>query len=322
MGELAALVAAFLWSATSTLLAGLVLRVPAPVLSFVRLTVAIPMYLLLIFATGAWRDIGEDNWRTIVSMLGSGMIGFGIGDSLYILGLGRVGISKTFPVSMALFTLLTFLGAAILLGEEIGLNVAAGAALILAGCYLIVTGGRGKRAAPVEAVAPAAGAGTPVLAGAAPVSGLRGFATLSLPAYTGWTAVILSAFFWAGATLWLTAGSGNLDALAAGSLRVPAGALALGAFVGSVFGFRSLEVFKSRRRLASVLAAGWLGTAIGGALYIYSVQEAGAAKAAILSATSPLLALPLAFLFLGERPGRRVLAGTVVSVLGVVLVVA
>ena len=30
MGELAALVAAFLWSATSTLLAGLVVRVPAP----------------------------------------------------------------------------------------------------------------------------------------------------------------------------------------------------------------------------------------------------------------------------------------------------
>jgi drug/metabolite transporter (DMT)-like permease len=320
MGELAALLAAFLWSGTSTLLAGLVVRVPAPVLSFARLTVAIPMYVVLLLATGTWEEIADASWQTIVSMLGSGMLGFGIGDSLYIVGLGRVGIAKTFPVSMALFTLLTFLGAGLLLDEDIGWNVAGGAALILAGCYFIVVGGRSERAPRPE---PVTVSEAPVLAGGAPTDvSRRRLALVSLPAYTGWVAVVVSAAFWAAATLWLTAGSGDLGALAAGSLRVPAGAFALGVFVGSVYGFRSLEVFKDRRRLTAVIAAGWLGSAIGGALYIYSVQEAGAAKAAILSATSPLLALPLAFMFLGERPTRRVLAGTLITVAGVVLVVA
>jgi drug/metabolite transporter (DMT)-like permease len=70
-----------------------------------------------------------------------------------------------------------------------------------------------------------------------------------------------------------------------------------------------------------VALGGILGMGLGGLLYIAAVQDAGAGKAAILSATSPLFALPLAMLFLAERVTPRLMAGTLVSIVGISLVV-
>ena len=59
----------------------------------------------------------------------------------------------------------------------------------------------------------------------------------------------------------------------------------------------------------------------GSLLYVYALLEAGAARSAVLSASSPLFAIPLAVLFLGEALTSRVLAGTVFCALGIVFVV-
>lgn len=56
-------------------------------------------------------------------------------------------------------------------------------------------------------------------------------------------------------------------------------------------------------------------------LYVTAVQLAGPSKTAIVGCTAPLFAVPLSMIFLKERPGRYVAIGTVLSVLGVVLVI-
>ena len=67
--------------------------------------------------------------------------------------------------------------------------------------------------------------------------------------------------------------------------------------------------------------AGVIGTGFGSLMYVYAVVHAGAARTAVLSATSPLLALPLSMIFLGERFTTRIGAGTALCVAGIVLVV-
>lgn len=54
-------------------------------------------------------------------------------------------------------------------------------------------------------------------------------------------------------------------------------------------------------------------------LFLQSVALAGAGRAAVLNATSPLFAVPFSVLFLGERGSWRLVAGTLCSVTGVVL---
>ena len=71
-----------------------------------------------------------------------------------------------------------------------------------------------------------------------------------------------------------------------------------------------------------ILAIGIFGTALGGLAYVYAVAEAGAARAVILNATSPLMVVPLSMFFLGERPTARVGWGTAVCLAGTLIVVA
>jgi drug/metabolite transporter (DMT)-like permease len=50
------------------------------------------------------------------------------------------------------------------------------------------------------------------------------------------------------------------------------------------------------------------------------VYYAGAAKASVINATSPLFGLPLSLVFLHERITRRIALGTALTVLGIWLV--
>jgi drug/metabolite transporter (DMT)-like permease len=53
--------------------------------------------------------------------------------------------------------------------------------------------------------------------------------------------------------------------------------------------------------------------------FMLSVALAGAGRAAVLTATSPLFAVPISVLVLHEPGGWRVVAGTLCSVIGVAL---
>ncbi len=82
-----------------------------------------------------------------------------------------------------------------------------------------------------------------------------------------------------------------------------------------------LRTLPSGRDLALILGVGVAGTAFGSLLYIYAVTTAGAARTVILNSTSPLMALPLSMLLLGERPTQRIGLGTALCLAGTLIVV-
>jgi len=311
MGELAALLAAFTWSATSVALTSLSARTSPVVLSGLRLGFGALAMPPILWASGESSTIADAPLATIVQVVASGALGYGLGDTLYILALNRLGMQRTFPVSMALYIGLTVIFGVLLLDEPFSWGLPAGALLIGAGISLIVIPAAAPDRVPPPAVA--APDPAPVLVRSAPVSAPPGPAGYALLGGVGIT--------WAAATLWLAAASGDLGAIAAGTIRTPAGAVAL---LGFALAFQRPALaapLRDPRRLGAIALAGLVGTTIGSLLYVYAVVTAGAARTAILSSTSPLLALPLSIAFLGERLTRRILAGTLLCVAGIVLVV-
>jgi drug/metabolite transporter (DMT)-like permease len=72
--------------------------------------------------------------------------------------------------------------------------------------------------------------------------------------------------------------------------------------------------------VAMVALAGLIGTGIGSVLFIYAVENLGAARTAFVTTSAPLFALPMGFLFLSERLTPRILLGTGVTIAGLWLV--
>ena len=314
MGELAALLAAMTWSFTSVLLTSLSARTAPAVLSALRLSAGSVVLAVLLFASGQVTDLREASALGLFGVSASGLVGYGLGDTIYIAALGRLGMQRTFPVTMALFIGLTVVAGVVLLDEPFTWGLPFGAILIGAGIYLIVIQPQGQRSQ-----LPHVPAAEPALATLADVPEPR------VPAradYFGYALLLLVGILWATATVWLAGAKGHLGAIAAGSIRTPAGAVSLLAFSAVTQRPELVRPFRNRGHIWAIIGAGVVGTGVGSLLYVYAVVTAGAARTAILSATAPLLALPLSVIFLGERLTGRIGLGTVLCVGGILLVVA
>ena len=301
MGEIAGLIAAFTWACTSVMMASLSARTSPVALSALRLgaaTLALPLVLLF---SGTTSEIADAPLLTILGIAASGFLGYGLGDTVYIRALNVLGMQITFPITMALFIGLTVLGGIVLLDEPMTFGLLGGAALVAYGASLLFSSSRRKTSeAEVQARA-------------------QGLAPSARPGWTAYALLPLVGLFWAVATLWLSAAKGDLSAIAVGTIRTPAGAIALLAFGLITQPANMRAPFASRMHIGTIVVAGLLGTLFGSLLYVYSVVEAGAAKAAVLSATAPLMALPLGVIFLGEPLGRRSVGGTACCVGGILL---
>ena len=293
MGAAAALASSALWAFTSVLLASQSGRLRPLFMSAVRSLTASLMLIGLLVATAGLVQLKEMTFVTGISMMGSGIIGQAVGDTLYINALGFLGVSRTFPITNSAYPFVTFLLAVILLSEPVTWTLPIGGALIVAGITWIVL--EQRRAAAESDVK---------------VELVRGVAF-----------ALAAACAWATATVWLRGQQGDLDALGAASLRIPAASVAVWATIAMTRGRGDQPLRPTTvRSLIVVAMAGILGTGLGSILFIYSVEEIGAAKTAFLTTSAPVFALPMGVLFLAEKLTVRVLLGTAITIAGIWLV--
>jgi drug/metabolite transporter (DMT)-like permease len=112
------------------------------------------------------------------------------------------------------------------------------------------------------------------------------------------------------------------DPFASSQIRVLTGTLAFMAILTVRGGWPRLARAVRDRKAMLLLALGaTFGPFLGVALSLVAVQHTEAGIAASLLATAPILVIPLAVRFGGEKVGWSALAGTLVAVLGVVLLV-
>jgi drug/metabolite transporter (DMT)-like permease len=312
-GEVAALLAAMIWAGTSVALTSLSSRTNPVVLSGLRLGFGSVVVLSVLAVSGQYDSIGEASRASLAGVIISGFIGYGIGDTVYIVALKRVGMQRTFPITMALFIALTVAGGVVLLGEDLTWGLPAGALFIGLGVYLLVIPARDAKAHAMPPV--------PAEPAMAALAETRQSPYYAAPGLYGYGLLIAVGIFWTIATLWLANAKGDLEPVAAAAVRTPTGATALLGFALATARPELVAPFRNRNQAVLIVLAGIIGTGIGSVLYVYSVLEAGAAQAAVLSACSPLMALPLSIMFLGERFTRRIALGTIICVAGIVLVV-
>ncbi len=302
-----------IWACTSVALTSLSTRIAPVVLSGLRLAFGSVVVLIVLAVSGQAHDLGNASTASLAGVILSGFVGYGLGDTIYIVALKRVGMQRTFPITMALFIALTVFGGVVVLGEDFTWGLPLGALLIGAGVYLLVIPAKGSKPHPMPPVPAEPAMNT--------LAETRRPAVFAAPDATGYAMLLAVGILWAVATLWLANARGDLEAVAAGAIRTPAGATALLGFALATQRPNLVAPFRNRNHFLAILAAGMIGTGFGSLLYVYSVLEAGAAQAAVLSATSPLMALPLSILFLGERLTRRIGTGTLVCVAGIIVVV-
>lgn len=219
----------------------------------------------------------------------SGVLGQAVGDAAYVRSAKLIGASRALPLSSSA-PLLTMLLAALFLGEAVNAANVLGTVLVIGGVVLL--------AIPYG----------PILSAQVFANADRG----------GLLAALSAAFCYAISTVVLKSGLEGVDVIVANFLRMSTAALMLTGLELQQSGAR-VPTGLSRRALGVMTLTGLL-SAFSSSMYVTSVQFAGAAKASILTSTSPLFGLPLALVFLRERVNRRIVAGTIASVVGIWLV--
>ena len=236
--------------------------------------------------TAAYVGIQPSQWALLV---GSMLVGGFLGDSVYVLSIARIGVSRSFPIAST-YPALTLVLALLLYHQPLTWPLVAGMLLAMLGVIAI---SRGR--APTSEI-PTAQAKT-----------------------SGILFALAASVLWAVSTTMLEPGLRGLDEIAAAAIRLPVLSLALWLVVAARGTWRELTRL-DRREWVTLLVGGLIGWGVGSLLFVLTVAHVGSARAAVLTSTSPLFALPLSLLFLSEQSDWRVALGTGLTVVGVILV--
>ena len=284
LGALAALGAAMLWAVTSLLVRSLMAELGSVAVNAIRTGAGGVLLLVWVLATGGPGALTAMSARVFALLALSIVAAIAVGDTVFFESTKAIGLGRAMTISMS-YPVGAAVLAAVFLGEPLTLPVAAGALLTLGGLTLIVAPWterpRGERFW--------LGVGTATLASLA----------------------------WAVAVVLLKAPLQEVDPVTAQAVRLPLAAVVLGLTPWARGALRRLA--RSTRGATVRLAALGVLTAVSAVLFVASVKYAGVAMAAVLSSTAPMFAIPLGWVFLGERLSRGALLGAGVTVAGIVV---
>ena len=341
MGIGAALGTAAVWAVASTFMASQTVRVDTLTLSFIRVIWAGAFYVAALFALGGLDDLTAMSFHNMWQLALAGFIASGCSETLYAASIALLGLARPFAIITGLTVLLTFVSAAILLGDAVTWRDGLGTVLVLSGVYMVALYGRPRAARPPgggnadsresATAAPACDQGRPrnvlpaLFLGSSRAMGRSAAATL--PVFVRWAyahrlavgvALALAASVCgAVATVWLRAVAVDVNPSAAAIVRMPIllGVIGAGAWLWPNSHLRAGNV--DRRTMSAMALYGILGTGVTSLLIIVAIQELGAGQAIAVFSVSPLIGLPLAVIFLREQITRWAVIGTVVAVAGI-----
>jgi drug/metabolite transporter (DMT)-like permease len=292
VGELSALVSAFIWACNGALLRWLSPRGDVIVVNALRCSVAAALMLLTLLVLGRAPDLLRTPPGALGLLLASVFFGMGLGDSFYFQALRLLGVVRAQPIAMS-YPLISAVLAVLVLGEPLTVTAALGIVLVVAGVYAVAA-----------AQAPASQTLQPL----APAT-LRAGVLFALAA-----AVCLAL-----GTIFLRPASSQVDPWVAATVRL----MGASGFL-LVYTARRLPAVRGLARKDPAFGVGvlllGLGTAVSMSLFVAGIFYAGAARGGALASTASLFGVPIAVFVLREPISRRLLAGALLSVVGVWLI--
>ena len=292
VGILFALAATVLWGVTNVVYKKISDRFDTVTIVSTRLWVSVPVaYAFAVISVGSLTvTVPPDSlFPLAISMI----IGILLGDTLYFMSQNRIGVSRAFPISMC-YPLIVYAIAAVYLAEPVLPQRIIGAVLVVAGVGLVAQTARSDAEVDWEFDEREEKIGLILALGTAATWGFG------------------DAVFQFGLV--------GVEVPEANFVRLLVAALAVIPFF-FIFRKREEKIRPERRHTVLFLMAGLFGMGISLICYSFAVKMVGATVTSILVASAPILTTPLSVLYLGENPSRDTVIGTVLAIIGEVLVV-
>jgi drug/metabolite transporter (DMT)-like permease len=293
IGELAALGAAISWT-VSALLYGKALEEARPIsANIIRLTLTGAILVLSLVALSKLGVLTSLPLEVVVFAGVSGIIGLGLGDTLYMVSLRRIGVARAVPIT-CIYPLFSLLWSVFLMGEQVTLAVVLGAFVIVVGIWFL---GQDTQAGATDARKKVLVIGIVFALATAIVWSISitmmGMAVKEMP---------------------------DLDhALAINTVRVIAVAGLL--FAASPLIDRKLGFLKVRKKtVVALVAGGIVALGLGWFFLAYSFVETLQSRAVPISSTTPLFSTLAGAFLLHEKVTVRNALGSVMVVVGIFLI--
>jgi DME family drug/metabolite transporter len=293
IGELAALGAAISWT-ISAMLYGKALQQTKPIsANIVRLSCTGAFLLIFLVVAAGFGVL--TNLRLDIAALAaiSGIIGLGLGDTLYMVSLKLIGVARAVPITCT-YPLFNLLWAVFFIGEKVTLPLVLGAVIIFLGIWLLShekenSDVRGQSKFLFKGVA--AALATAVLWSVS--IAMMGIAVKETPSLN--------------------------DALIINTIRtatIAALLLALSPIIDRQRNFLKMK----RRTVATLIIGGLVALGLGWFFLAYSFIGIPESQAVPISSTTPLFSTLVAVVLLREKVTARNVLGSVIVVIGIFLV--
>lgn len=288
--ELAALGTATCWATTGLFAADAVRALGPFYFNLIRQIFVTVLLFLIVWATSAW---GSLDLHQALILAASGVIGILIGDTFNFAAVGRMGPRRAGAIFALNAPMAAILGWA-MLGEALPLQAVLGIALTAAGVALAILG--------------------------RPRSNAHRFETLQGRFLIGAGFALLAALGQAlGSLIARPVMSTGIDPYLASLFRVGASGMVMGVLAGLPLAPKPLAR-PSPHILLLTAGTAVIGLLIGMTLFLYALQGGKTGIIATLSATSPVIILPLLWLRTGQRPSGLSWCGALLAVAGLALI--
>lgn len=288
--ELAALGTATCWATTGIIASDAIRALGAFHFNLIRQIFVTLILAAVILASGTLTLPGG---QAVIVLAVSGVVGILLGDTLNFAAVGRLGPRRAGAVFALNAPMAAVLGW-LILDERLGLQAWAGIAATVAGVALAIMGRPASGAHRLEQVW--GGLGVGIVFGLGAALGQAAGALIARPYMAG-----------------------GLDPYVGSLIRVGASGLAMGIMATLPFAPpRPRQV--SPRALVLTAVTALIGLLLGMTLFLYALQGSQTGIIATLSATSPVIILPLLWLRTGQRPTLTSWAGGALAVAGLALI--
>ncbi len=293
IGELAALGAAICWTISAILYKEALLKAKPVSANIVRCVCTSIVLIACLVVIGKFGILL--NLPTHVVILGcvSGIIGLGLGDTLYMVSLKLIGVARSVPITCT-YPLFNLLWAVFLVGEPVTFPVVLGAIAIVFGIWLL---SQEKEIGSAE--------------------------MQNKSSVKGVVSALATAVIWSVSITMINMAvkeTPDLDhALAINAIRVTAIAvflLASAPIIDRDFSFLKMQ----RKTLTALIAGGIVALGLGWFFLTYSFINTSESQAVPISSTTPLFSTLSGILFLHEKVTAKNALGSIIIVVGVFLI--
>jgi drug/metabolite transporter (DMT)-like permease len=288
--ELAALGTATCWATTGLIASDAIRAVGAFHFNLVRQVFVSLLLVALVTLTGGWQGLSLGQGLALAV---SGVIGILLGDTFNFAAVGRLGPRRAGAVFALNAPMAAVLGW-VFLGEALPFQATAGIALAAGGVALAVLGRPRQDAHRFET--------------------LRG--TLTVGALFGLGAALGQA---TGSLIARPVMAAGIDPYLASLVRVGASGAMMSVLAATPMAPARVGTV-TRGVVVTTLVTALIGLLLGMTLFLYALQGTETGIIATLSATSPVIILPLLWLRTGQRPTATSWAGALLAVAGLALI--